>query len=875
MRHCTLILLMIILTLRVVSGWAQETRPAHLCRGVVLDRSTKKPIQGVILTAHPLSKERQSTKTLAFSSTGEDGAFEFGVSGDHPSIHLKVRLMGYQEQLLSISFPLTAPLTIHLSESADALPEVTVFDNSPITSVGDTITYKASSFMTPSTYSAEDLIKRLPGITVDTRGLIKYMGESIQGVHIEGLDLIEKNYPVGTRIIKAKDILAVEVMERFQKIKALRGVEEGKGAMLNIRLKNNNMLTPSGDATVGTGALGEQKALYDLGANTLLINSKIQILSAIGLGTTTQQRPQDLSYTDNIPSASVREMLGQSSSMTSSPSEALAYKEAGGTMNHLVKLKGEARIKYNLNYNYQSQRRENGQSADLYNGTDYTHFDEHLANSARSHTAITAFNYNDNASHRYIENNLDVQGDFLDRIKDVRRNHSPIHEEVRVGELRLADQFIFIRREESDVLRLNASINYRRLPKAVYQVPEGAFAYHQTLQGQDLSASTRFDYGWGLGGYYDIHGNLMLEGHYNDALLSGEGKVIDAEAKGGKLLATTSPTLAYNGIRLKWTLAFPLEMTWDNYRYLDIKKEAQDYRRLRVRPGAKFNISYRPGPLWRFGWSASFSHRQESALEDFMLGSFRTSFDAVSTKKELMIPQHRKLSTHLDISYRRALKGLFAQLTLSGSRGITDRFANTILHGTTKESILDSRKKVTHNAYGQFFFSKHFTKLMTLVSVTTDYSYMALPIMIGGVESLNRHQALSVSTEINSTPLKWFELSASIRHTGSVFENEFATNRTHEWDLNGGMSLHFGSSFTAKLQSDNALLRQDGADYPARSLFSATLTYRRPRYQIALSCDNLFNETTYHRYSSKEADRYRSYTLLRPRQILLNLIMKY
>ena len=173
---------------------------AIIVEGQVTDSITGTALPGAIVTLHRSAEE---SVPIAFCQTDDRGIFSLSLNGDQEAKVCRVRLLGYKAQTIAIdsSDPLTH-LVIRLARSSEQLPEVVVV-GPPITHSGDTLTYRADEFRTNNTYSAEDLLKRLPGITVDTHGVISYMGKAVQGVMIESRDLVADNYRTATRVVRA------------------------------------------------------------------------------------------------------------------------------------------------------------------------------------------------------------------------------------------------------------------------------------------------------------------------------------------------------------------------------------------------------------------------------------------------------------------------------------------------------------------------------------------------------------------------------------------------------------------------------------------------------------------------------------------------
>lgn len=303
----------------------QDGRPPKVhwsFRGKIFDKSNGEPLKGAIVTLYAEAGDDEANldpntlqSRLGYGISHADGSFQVTLSHTEApadKVYATIRLLGYQTQLLVIPIQQPRDTTIiYLEEDRKSLPEVLVL-GAPIQAQGDTIIYQAEAFQTPLTYSAEDLLQELPGISVGESGHITYLGEPIQGVYIEGVDLVADSYQTATRIVKAEDIRAVEVLERFQRVKALRGLKEGSGAMINLRLKESQMLHPSGDLKVGAGAM-QKGGVGSIGGNTLLVNRRTQLLATLELSNSHTEPPtagtQDEAYLAQA-SASFRQHIG-------------------------------------------------------------------------------------------------------------------------------------------------------------------------------------------------------------------------------------------------------------------------------------------------------------------------------------------------------------------------------------------------------------------------------------------------------------------------------------------------------------------------------------------------------------------------------------
>lgn len=166
-----------------------------------------------------------------------------------------VSALGYRTDTLTISEP-GRNLTVKLAEAPTGLKGITV--KAPaIRAQGDTLTFDVAAFCSRSDRNIEAVIGRLPGITIEGNGQIKYNGESINKFYIEGLDMLSGRYQLATKNFSPTDIAAVNIYENHQPKKVLEGLEFSERAALNLKLKKKSMLRPVGHLTGGIGTDGD------------------------------------------------------------------------------------------------------------------------------------------------------------------------------------------------------------------------------------------------------------------------------------------------------------------------------------------------------------------------------------------------------------------------------------------------------------------------------------------------------------------------------------------------------------------------------------------------------------------------------------------
>jgi hypothetical protein len=92
----------------------------------------------------------------------------------------------------------------------------------PIRLKKDTIEYNAQTFSNGTEKNVEELLKKLPGITVQSDGKIKFGNREVERVMIENDDLFEKGYQTLTQNMPSKPLDKVQVLQNYSKNKLLK-----------------------------------------------------------------------------------------------------------------------------------------------------------------------------------------------------------------------------------------------------------------------------------------------------------------------------------------------------------------------------------------------------------------------------------------------------------------------------------------------------------------------------------------------------------------------------------------------------------------------------------------------------------------------------
>ncbi len=226
MRHLPKIVLLYLLCSNIYNGDAQEVR-----------WQVKDNFGYVISQADVIVRNAQS-ELLAFDNTDSTGTARFRTDAWPDSIMVEINKSGYASLKLLLSKRETQRIFILKKNNAEKLQEVVLYF-SPVKKEGDTLLFNAQSFRSATDRNAEDLLKKIPGITIDSDGRIAYMGKAISHLYVEGLDLTGERYTGITRNLGSDDIERVELYQRHQPIRVLQKVKQTDQIALNLILKNH------------------------------------------------------------------------------------------------------------------------------------------------------------------------------------------------------------------------------------------------------------------------------------------------------------------------------------------------------------------------------------------------------------------------------------------------------------------------------------------------------------------------------------------------------------------------------------------------------------------------------------------------------------
>jgi hypothetical protein len=265
-----------------ISLYAQNT----VIRGIVIDSSSKSPIPGVRAA---LLKDGES-KPVAGGVSERSGIF-FIKNVSPGTYTLSVQSIGYAKYAKAISIPAgkdTVKIgTIRLGESGYLTDEVEVTAVATrIEMKGDTTEFTADSYKTDKNASAEDLVRKLPGMEVDASGSVKSQGEQVRRVLVDGKPFFGNDPAAALKNLPAEVIDKVQTFDAMSDQSAFTRFDDGdRTKTLNIVMKADKKNGQFGKLYAGYGTDDRYT-----GGGTINIFNKDSRISIIGMSNNINQQ---------------------------------------------------------------------------------------------------------------------------------------------------------------------------------------------------------------------------------------------------------------------------------------------------------------------------------------------------------------------------------------------------------------------------------------------------------------------------------------------------------------------------------------------------------------------------------------------------------
>ena len=252
------IAILCLMLLTGISAYAQNSFSLSL---KLIDEKTGEPV-GFATASLTVKGEKTASKYVLTDSEGSASISKVKKG----TYILKAELMGYKPYEQEITVDKTADLgTIKMKEDVEVLDAASVSAvGNPIIVKKDTIEYTASSFKTSDNDMLEDLLKKLPGVEVNSDGSITANGETIKKITIDGKTFFLDDPQLASKNLPAKMIEKVKVVERKSDQARFTGIDDGQEeTIIDLSVYKGMMNGWFGNIMAGGGHDAPEKGYYN------------------------------------------------------------------------------------------------------------------------------------------------------------------------------------------------------------------------------------------------------------------------------------------------------------------------------------------------------------------------------------------------------------------------------------------------------------------------------------------------------------------------------------------------------------------------------------------------------------------------------------
>ncbi|GAA0760470.1 carboxypeptidase-like regulatory domain-containing protein [Psychroflexus lacisalsi] len=243
-----------------------------LCFSQIVISGSVKDEKDNVFSVSVILKDSLSKFIIEYTYSDNDGNYQLKINKSG-KFNMLFASLGYQSKTVPIVISPNQDnleIDVILIEKSMDLDEVIILAERPIRVQNDTITFKSKYFTDGTEQTVEDLLRRIPGLQIDSEGTIKVGNQEIEKLMVDGDDLFERGYKLLSKNMPAYPIEEVEVLKNYSNNRLLKGVEDSEKVALNLKLDEKSKRIWFGNIEAGHGNDG----FYELKTNLMNFGKK-------------------------------------------------------------------------------------------------------------------------------------------------------------------------------------------------------------------------------------------------------------------------------------------------------------------------------------------------------------------------------------------------------------------------------------------------------------------------------------------------------------------------------------------------------------------------------------------------------------------------
>lgn len=844
MNRYSFFLLCVLLGLLSVSAAV----PGEL-RGTVVDADTDEPIVGCIVKCRG-----------AFTSSDKDGRFVITPKAGADSVSF--RFMGYE----SLSLPVTADLScVRLRPKATLLHDVIV-EAPDIYAKGDTLVFNVSKYANAKDNAIIDVIKRLPGITVEEDGTIKYQGKPINKFYLDGNDFIGGQYSLATNNISHNDVASVEVLENHQPVKALEGIEFPEEAGINLKLKEGARSRWVG---VAQAAAGVSPFLYDGSLYTMRIGPATQNIITLKADNTgwnpaneIQEHDFDVMFSSDYTSAVWPEYI--SADMVDAPlSEKRTRDNLSWLANAITAWKsGDTSMRLKLNYMGDRLDYSSGVTTDYFS-SQIPRFVQNNSQHIQTHDMSAQFYSQTNKRGYYLQEKLNLAA-VLNKSGSAISGSFDLDQRVRRKTFSANNDLKLVKRNEKKLFTLISRNTLEHRPdRLLVAGDENAL---QTVGTTDFRSTTETRFGK-LSRFlkYYVTAGLDLDWHRMNSTLTGMGAYDNSgihEAFLSNLYAT--PQVDYE--RGGWRASLRTSLKWLHYSiagwhdYINASPRLYVKRQLTAKSDISGSVAYSLG-----------APQPYLNITAPVLSDYRNLFIAHNPDR-----YSHKVAATISYRYRNPLKSLFFNISTTYNHSRSSIMSNLLFIDEFIVSTYADRLHHSDSWYLNGGFSKGLGHSRMVTGCDINASLTSASSMRDNNVIPYRRGSVEVKPYFKGSLLRWLSANYDAVYEYSRLGIDQVSSRCHTFRQNLFLTFLYNDRLQFTLGAEHYITRFTEGYKSQLVLLDASAVYRlNNSIRLSLTARNLLDKRNYEYVEYGNLSSSEHTFSIRPRNILASVQYRF
>ncbi|MCK0148018.1 outer membrane beta-barrel protein [Arenibacter sp. F26102] len=220
--------------------------------GKIVDAITQTPLEASTIYAESV----KDSALVSYTVSDQKGVFELEGDTSLKEVNVFFSYNGYKSHYIKVKLGSQVDLgKVQLEEQAQELDGVLIVgDRVPITIKKDTLEFNADSFKTKPDATVEDVLKKLPGVEVDSDGKITVNGKEVDQVLVNGQVFFSNDPKVATKSLPKDIISKIQISDTKTKEQEFSGEEgEGENKTINLTIKEDKNKGYLGRMAAGYG----------------------------------------------------------------------------------------------------------------------------------------------------------------------------------------------------------------------------------------------------------------------------------------------------------------------------------------------------------------------------------------------------------------------------------------------------------------------------------------------------------------------------------------------------------------------------------------------------------------------------------------------